>query len=258
VTQAVGVQHATPQVLKKVTFNAADGSVKLNFVGNDAKPVRAWTETHRPRKKGEKTMMRIDIDPDDLRIGESTALRKFDFIFAIDTNTSKGGATKTSVAHVMQMRFVDDDCYQEASLKAFVFTGVEVKQENLAWQFLIDGILKSPDHKPSNKYAIITDSDLGDHPEFNRRKKPFYADVFLPDNFDVVYPSADGGHNIANQLIRQCDRMATDTLNKIKAGAISITCEPYAPPATNRNVFHIFNATEGFEAAGWFRLQSKF
>lgn len=251
-TSVVGVELETPQVLNSVTFNA-DGSVKFNYQSDAAKQSRAWTGVHRERKKGEKTILRVDIDSTDLRFGEYEALRKFDFIFAIDTNNRPIGGSLISVSHVMQLRFTDRDEYQEASLKAFVFIGVGEKQENLGWHLLIRDILSSPDHKPDSRYAIVTDSDMGNHADYNLRNKPFYAGECLSKNFEIVYASEEG-RNMTNQLIRQCDQRARGSLGKIESGEISINCEPYSDPTTDRNLFHLFNCSEKFPQAAWFRL----
>jgi len=252
VSHVVGVQAETPQTLESVQIGP-DGKVKFNYADKDAKPIRAWVGTHRKREKGEKTLARVDTNPDQLEIGEIAALRNFDFVFAIDTNNRQVGDNLVSAAHVMQLRFKSENEVQEATLGVLVFANVSEKQENLAWVLLRNEILRSPNHCQTNSYGIITDSDLGNHEAYNNRTKPIFADEQLPERFTIVYAS-DQGNGIANQLIRQCDRNSSVTLGQFEDGTLSMDRFEPSTNAPYTHLIRIHNNSPDFEKNGWFHL----
>jgi hypothetical protein len=251
-SHVVGVEHETPQVLNGARIEP-DGRIVFLYENKEAKPKRAWVATHRERKKGEKTLVKVDTNPDELRIGEINALRKYDFIFAIDTNNRQVGDNLVSAAHVMQLRFKKEDELEQSTLGVFVFANVSEKQENLAWLLLRDEILRSPSHSHMNTYGIITDSDLGNHDEYNKHMKPIYADAFLPENFTLLYASEEG-NGIANLLIRQCDKNSTKTLGEFESGTLNIDHFARSKDTPFTHLMRIFNTNADFEISGWFQL----
>ena len=102
ITLVAGVELETPQVLKEVRIHPT-GKVEFSYVDENAQQIRAWTGVHRQREMGEKTLLKTEIDPTELQMGEANALRKFSFIFAIDTNNLEIDGLNYSVAHIMQL-----------------------------------------------------------------------------------------------------------------------------------------------------------
>lgn len=247
-----GVELEKPQILKNVQIEP-DGRITFNYADKDAKQKRAWVSTHRERKKGENTLVKVDTNPDELRIGEIAALRQYDFVFAVDTNNRQIGDYLVSAAHVMQLRFTAENKVERSTLGTFVFSNVLEKQENLAWLLLRDEILRSPSHDLMNTYGIITDSDLGNHDEYNKRIKPIYAEEFLPENFTLIYASEEG-NGVANLLIRQCDKNSTETLGEFELGARNINHFERSKDAPFTHLVRIFNSNPDFERSGWFKL----
>jgi len=251
-THVAGVELETPQVLQSVQIEP-DGRITFNYANKDAKQIRAWVGTHRERKKGEKTLVKVDTNPNELRIGELHALRRYDFVFAIDTNNRRIGDHLVSAAHIMQLRFKNENEIEHSTLGAFVFSNVCEKQENLAWLLLRDEILRSPSHNHTNTYGIITDSDLGNHDEYNKQMKPISADEILPENFTILYASEDG-NGIANQLIRQCDKNSAETLGQFESGDLNVDRFERTVDAPFTHLIRIFNNNVDFEKNGWFEL----
>src|SRR5258708_3181351 len=251
-THVAGVELETPQVLDSVRIEP-DGRIAFNYVNKDAKQRRAWVGTYRKRKKGEKTLVKVDTNPNELRLGEIHALRKYEFVFAIDTNNRRIGDHLVSVAHVMQLRFNNENEIEQSTLGALVFTIISDKQENLAWLLLRDEILRSSNHDDMNTYGIITDSDLGNHDDYNKRIKPIYADELLPDNFTLLCASEEG-NGIANLLIRQCDKNSTKTLDDFESGALNIDHFERSMHAPFTHLIRIYNNNVDFEGSGWFQF----
>jgi hypothetical protein len=251
-SHVAGVEFETPQVLEGARIEP-DGRITFIYANKEAKQRRPWIATYRERKKGEKTLVKVDTKPAELRFGEIHALQKYDFVFAIDTNSRRIGENLVSAAHVMQLRFKSENELEHSTLGAFVFANVSERQENLAWLLLCDEILRSPSYRHTNTYGIITDSDLGNHDEYNKRGKPIHADEFLPENFTILYAS-DEGNGIANQLIRQCDKKSAETLSEVESGTFEINRFERIQNAPFTHLIRIFNTNTDFERSGWFQL----
>jgi hypothetical protein len=230
-----------------------DGTITFIYANEEARQRRAWVATYRERKKGQKTLIQADINPAQLRIGEAHALREYSFVFAIDTNNRRIGGTLVSAAHVMQLRFKNENEAEQTSIGTFVFTDVSRRQENLAWLLLCDEILRSPDHKQGNTYAIVTDSDLGNHNEYNKRQKPVYEDRLLPKGFTILYASEEG-NGITNQLIRQCDKVSSETFDEIESGRFAVKNIPPTSGAPFMHLTTVFNNNPAFEGGSWFQV----
>ena len=65
--------------------------------------------------------------------------------------------------------------------------------------------------------AIIVDSDLGNIPDYNARKKPIIGSFYVPDKMTLVYASSDTGKEyLANRLIAVCDTEANKLIQHIQ------------------------------------------
>ena len=250
-SHVVGVELETPQALKGAQMEP-DGTITFLYANEGVRQKRAWVTTYRERKKGQKTLIQADMNPDQLMFGE-IHLREYDFVFAIDTNNRRIKGTAVSAAHVMQLRFKSENEVEQTSIGTFVFTDVSRRQENFAWLLLCDEILRSPDHKQDNSYAIVTDSDLGNHPEYNKREKRVYEDRLLPKGFTILYASEEGD-GITNQLIRRCDKVSSKTFNEIQSGRFPIKNIPPTSGAPFGQLIKVFNNNPAFEGSGWFQL----
>lgn len=63
---------------------------------------------------------------------------------------------------------------------------------------------------------MIVDCDLENIEMYNARKLKIRNDKFLPENFTLLYASADISDSIFNKMIRFCDKEATRLLDKIE------------------------------------------
>jgi hypothetical protein len=251
-THVAGVENETPQAIRGVTITS-DGKVTFNYVDPNAKQKSAWIATYRERNKGPKTLVRATVNPGDLKIGFDTILRNYDHVFAIDTNNRRIGETMFSVSHVAQVRLRGEMEAEIDTAGCFVFTDAAEKQENIGWSLLLREIFKSADHKTTNKYAIITDSDLGNHEAYNKREKPFLSTEVLPENATFLYASEEGQATI-NQAINLCDKGASTTLAEIESGAIPADFIIAVPNAPYSRFLCIFNTNGKYNSSGWFRI----
>jgi hypothetical protein len=110
--------------------------------------------------------------------------------------------------------------FQYVLTGGFVFQDCQGKPENFAWHLLQSLIIGSPDFGPGERYAIITDSDLGNHEAYNSRLSPFFGDVFLSEGIDLLYASAERGKSALNLVMSECDAAAAKIRDDFMNGQI--------------------------------------
>ncbi|GAB2177411.1 hypothetical protein DLREEDagr8_29690 [Dongia sp. agr-C8] len=174
----------------------------------------------REREKGEKVLVRIPTEhpvvSQDLQAALDHHLQAYDVVFAIDTNTPKELLfdRRISVACVAQCKKINSDATLFRALGFFEFHNVPDKAENLGWYALQHAAVAGPDHTPEAKYAIITDSDLGLHVEYNERTKPYIGQALLKPGFTLLY-ATDKGQSVMNAAIAYCDKGASSYIRAL-------------------------------------------
>lgn len=196
-----------------------NGAIKLNGIDGELIPEVAWTTSSRQRAKSPKALLKSPISPHALNLSEAGALMQYDRVFCIDTNTKTIAGRKVSVACVCECKFRFNAHQTECRsliLRNFEIHNAVGKEENLAWSILIDLILISPDYQPDGRYAIVTDSDLGQHEAYNTHETPYYSGKVLPENFTFIYAS-DEGRALCSDAMRKCHSEASRILNHLEA-----------------------------------------
>jgi len=232
----------------------ADGEVRFLSPEGVIRPMRAWNQTFRQRHKGDKLLVQIPADIEKLKIAAEDPLLGFDYVLAVDTNTRSTAEGVISVGHVVQLKF-DKECDPVvglfASLGCFEFHGASENQENLGWWFAISSIMANRTYSADKRYALITDSDLGNHNAYNAREKPYHGDKKLPGNFTLVYASEEG-RAVSNTLIKRADKISGKTLTEILAGEYGQAPEVEGEVFTRARVF--WNSNADFLKGGWLML----
>lgn len=189
------------------------------------KPVVTYSQTHYKSDSGkEKVLCRIQnkVIPNekDLMKHLSTS---FDLIIAIDTNTKViAGETisATGIVHCVLQSMPEPDGYYAH----FPWNGgalfrncpLELPSEKLGWMTEIQKVNNNPQNT-LKRFVMITDHDLGKHTLYNDKRIPIFRDLYLANNFTLMYGRGDGPtQNLLNYLIKQCDKKSTDVLRTIE------------------------------------------
>lgn len=125
-------------------------------------------------------------------------LRKYDKIFAIDTNhrdhaitTVVGGAWSRSKSRLnTKILFT----------RAFVPTSAKPERE--AWKSFIE----ESDVSQHQRCTLIVDSELGELARINAREIPIFGEFVLPESWQLNYATSDVNDAFPIvQMMRQCD-----------------------------------------------------
>lgn len=172
----------------------------------------------------------------------------FDYIFAIDTNShpQKCNDFFCSVAFVYYGKVQKINDY-ERNMEGIPYLIIDwyhpckVKIELISWMETIKYLQK---FIPSNKkVGIVIDSELGNLEEYNNRTIPVFEKWYLPDNYTLIYATADSSDEWCNKMIKQCDKSASIRLNEIIADPklkqnIPGCVAPIGYISVNQNVFN--------------------
>lgn len=187
------------------------------------KPSVTYSQIHYESSSGkEKVTSRIQ---DKVIPNEADLMRhlsSMEMIISIDTNTREIGSDRISVAGIVHCivrptsennRFFADFQWQGAII--FRNCPNELSPEKFSWINAIARINNQPSNRPK-KYALVSDHDLDNHTLYNNKERALFRDVYLPDNFSLMYGRGDGAtENILNYLVKMCDKKSTDVLKQI-------------------------------------------
>lgn len=142
----------------------------------------------------------------------------FDEIFAVDTNTKKIKGQYYSKGILAKLVKVKDDSSSfEIEISRIISSEnntFKPEMEQAVWNRAISELqVMIPEDK---KIALIVNCDLENIEMYNTRKMKIRNDKFLPENFILIYASADISDSIFNKMIRFCDKEATRLLEEIE------------------------------------------
>ncbi len=254
-TWAINVDMGKPVVVNAIR-RLPNGTFELLSDGFPIVPEKVQFEVGYEREKNRKVLNVMPIDPNRLSDNPHLTLQKFDLIFAIDTNTRFVDNKVISVTGIILCKLkLDNDetiTVQYAPLHSLEFWNIKdypKNAEKIGWMKSIQLMLQNPEYDPNWEIGIVVDSDLGNLPAYNARSIPIYSNFYLPQNFELIYASADVGKReyLVNRLIATSEKMAKFLLRNISqnkmsdAGLEEVSNEPY----THFRFWNVSGSEEG-------------
>ena len=212
-----------PVSAKGVFFDPKTGQCALLNNGQVLNPKIATVEQSYDRKKGKKVLNRVVTKPTHLFANPNRVLEQYGTIYAVDTNTRVINSISTSVTGVVGGENSKTIIPGHTSIifrpiTCFEFRNVSCKAENLGWREVIKAIVRDPTYSNRTRIALIVDSDLGMIDSYNRGEVGIIDDFIIPENFSLIYASADSGNeNIANKMLKLADNISSVILNGLES-----------------------------------------
>jgi len=230
-----------PQRIDQVGFDTESGEIQLVCDGRRVTPLRADITSSYERATKPKIISEVSLLAgwDRLTLNPDLALREYDYVCAIDTNTRPVRGHSVSVTTTAVCRFIRgrDVTFGLCGRGEFAlgYRNVEDKPENIGWRDFIAAWKRNP-KSAGKRTAVIVDSDYGNLGAFNARIRPILRDSYLPSGVTLVYASSDvGGRNtMMNVAIRLCDRTSTRMLEHLERDAAmlnemdAVSGQPYS------------------------------
>jgi len=217
---SINVQFEKPATELRIG-DFSNGNIQGFDNGMPVEPAQVDYEIGYNRTKKKKVINKIELDSTWITVNPDEVLQKFDLVYAIDTNTKPTGNNLLSVTSIIlcKLEHGADGVLdiQYGPLRALEFWNIKDHPENVAWMKVIQFITQDAAYDPNSKIGFIVDSDLGNLPAYNARSMPIYSDFYLPENFELIYASADSGKEefFLNHLIALCENTAKSLLTNI-------------------------------------------
>ncbi|WCM27136.1 hypothetical protein NDN01_24665 [Sphingomonas sp. QA11] len=180
-------------------------------VMRDSKPVsaRGITETTFYEGTGRRKFIHETMfgKSSDFTVDPNETLRLYHQVWAVDTNSKPGFG---GIMNVTGVSVVATDGSNVIAPVAVLFFGRTAgKAELCGWRRFIDVALSNPRYDAGHRYALIVDADYPNLADFNHRRRPIHGDFYLPDNFTLIYATADKPDSILNRALKMSDIVAT-------------------------------------------------
>ncbi|MCZ1265966.1 hypothetical protein ACIOBL_17970 [Paenibacillus taichungensis] len=219
--QSVNMDMENPIAITSYELTS-NGELKLFVDGQEVTPKMANLNISldRPNKKIKQTL-KINQNPMNLQTDLNALLHDYDFIYAVDTNTSNSLINDEYFSVGVALEYKNYK-KQELQFQSSFTIQLNHKEKHLAEKLgiielikkiIIDKSLETNDLK----ILLVTDHDLGNIDRYNSREIPMIeeTDLYLPKNFTLVYASADKKNDsILNSMISQCDQEASRILKE--------------------------------------------
>ena len=204
----------------------ADRSLQFEDENGQISPKSAtWHFAYdRKNKPQPKELGRLPLNPTEIHFETWMALKQFDSLLAVDTNTKLIRGEKVSVGCVVQAELDYDNLpHIRGSFRptaCLEIRNARFSPERILWEFVLVGVERSVSYESINSLGLFVDSELGALSELNDRKESIRGTFFVPSRCQLLYASADRGTEwIGYHMIRTCDRVASCALKAIEVDA---------------------------------------
>ncbi|MEA3493053.1 MAG: hypothetical protein U9R38_01555 [Candidatus Margulisiibacteriota bacterium] len=202
-------------IINGIRVNKKTGIIEAFHDGEKIPFKKMTVSSQHKRKKSPKTLFKISSN-NIIDFNAVINLLSFDYIFAVDTNTQTIGNEHISVTSVIQC-IINENIAEYRPFASCTFKNAKKNAEIFGWKAWIDLLLKYPEFKKGSKVALIVDSNYDKIESYNTQQIPLFDDFFLPNNFILIYASADKkNESLANKLIARADRESTRTIKNIQ------------------------------------------
>ncbi|OUO74081.1 hypothetical protein [Anaeromassilibacillus sp. An250] len=215
--------------LEKKQVVCVKGNVngEISVIGEDGKPLPITSVIFKHKrdrkasvKKGDKILCYFPTPGKIANFSLNENIASFDAVYAVDTNTKQIGDiwySRGAVAKLEKFEKISNNSYNY-EVTSFCDISSEnsfnkYQMEQAVWNKAISQIQEHEGREA--KIALVVDCDLENIDQYNNRTMKIRDDKFLPDNFTLVYASADNSDSILNVMIKFCDNRSKELL-KIK------------------------------------------
>jgi len=225
--------HATAKAKTKqisVTVDAAIGSMELA----EADPSTYRSVVYYERASGkDKILLDMPGSPELNAFDVNSQLTgQFNQILAVDTNKYEDTGLTFAVACVLvvpEPLIVGATEFHAIFLNAFVIVDPSpaVNAERIGWHIALQQNVMPGRFNPTDRIALVVDSELGDLQRINAKVAPYYGNQMLLANVSLLYASADNPTDtLPSALIRACDKQANAIAAAVRPSDLLVDLQP--------------------------------
>jgi uncharacterized protein YuzE len=145
---------------------------------------------------------------------QADTLALYDQVWAVDTNSKSAFGCTVNVTALSVVATDRSEAILPFGL--ILFGKTKGIAELFGWRQFIKLAMSHSQYHESHRYGLIVDADLPNIKRYNNRTLPIHEDFFLPNNFELIYATADkGGDSIFNRALKRSDNLAKLALTSI-------------------------------------------
>ena len=227
--RSAAIYATTANEVDKITISVNPATDEIEF---HCEIIDAYSEISYDRAKGPKVLSNTPLSERQLQFDQVPAIEKnYDFIAAIDTNTSTINGHPISVSGIIfcePVYAVDVDGNASKAWRYWTPFCIELmdvrsKPENTGWALLINYLESTVPYKEIKRIGLIVDSDLENLKTYNNRTTPIIDKVYVPMRMQLIYASGERAADLlANQMLRLADKTANMCLDELQAGRVPL------------------------------------
>lgn len=170
------------------------------------------------------------VEPKKFTFSHEEFIKKFDHIWAIDTNKKLILGNLINVAVATEGDTSGTGEYLPTI--GIIFGATKGNSELYAWRKFIELISLEVMNCSTKSLMLIVDSDYDKIGRINDREIPIHGEFYLPKEWVLSFATSDSGkESIINKMIALSDKTSTKILNRISEKEIEIIvdhCQPIA------------------------------
>jgi hypothetical protein len=211
------IPEGTRYIPLEYHHNVSTGETTAFIAGKEIKPSGLEMFYDRPGKTSKK-VLRMEDSGTTSKF--DALIKKYSLLVAIDTNTATIGGTTYHVGYACHTVLNEKKEIEKVDPfpGRFILTGEVDNPEfrnirsliQALQQIKFDPVAKFEDHF----IGIVTDSDLINHSDYNKRKIPLIEDFYLPENVELIYASDGSSDTTFNKMIMWCHKQSADLFKK--------------------------------------------
>lgn len=186
----------------------------------DAEPGSVYFARHYRGETGkERVRLKIPSNSVSSSFSAGGAVKQYSHIVAIDTtyNAETGVAIVASYNVPRALSTYVNNEIPYVPLAAWLIHDIApgVNPERIGWHLILSNHIFPSYRKAYGALAIVTDSELGNHPRINSREQGYYEDCKLPDYATLVYASDKDSSSLPGKMLQYCDRMGRQLVENL-------------------------------------------
>ncbi|MEQ8711801.1 MAG: hypothetical protein RIC80_02230 [Cyclobacteriaceae bacterium] len=149
----------------------------------------------------------------------SNIKENFDILIGIDTNDYLLKGQKVAISSIIySITPLSNKEVKFAKERSFIILEPKkgLNSELIGWYLLFNSCLNVIDPSNEKRLILFTDSELGNHDEYNNRTKEYLSKNVLPDNITLGYASSDVGNDLPNKVLKACDKLSREVFELLR------------------------------------------
>lgn len=206
----VEIPFVSDTSLTRVSLHKSTGDITLHSANGKIAPTAVkWKAGYQGANRF-KHVAQFDLPSDQATIDPVATLRKFDNLYAVDTNSQNIAGRRFSITVAVKADVSQEESCVKLAVRLVVEEGFVTSHdpEKFGWFILLQD-LASVCQKSGLPCGVVVDHDMQNLPRYNRGEVPILPGFFVPEGVQLIYATENALGTAYNQLIRCCHKRSS-------------------------------------------------